>query len=126
MLSVVWCSTSCGEVTLNGVGNRRSAPVRSSGPQGIPPGHLECGAQDPHREWVDRERGYGGGLPDVGMFWDFGSLFQKPRVDNQEELFNKGLAASNVWYGSSQSTVWKASQSTKSCCISRRLLQGCL
>ena len=60
-------------------------------------------------------------LPDVGMFWDFGSLFQKPRSAIQEELFNKGLAASNVWYGSSQSTVWKASQSTKSCCISLRL-----
>ena len=31
------------------------------------------------------------------------------------------LTASNVWYGSSQSTVWKASQSTKSCCLSWRL-----
>ena len=50
VLSVVWCSTFCCEVTLKGVGNTISAPVRSSGPRGIPPGLLECGPQGARRE----------------------------------------------------------------------------
>ena len=46
---VAWCGNSCCEVTLNEVGNRRSAPVRSSGSPGIPPADLERHPQDPHQ-----------------------------------------------------------------------------
>ena len=49
------------------------------------------------------------GIVDVGIFWDFGSLHQKPRVNNEETLFKKGLRASNRWYGSSESVVLPAS-----------------
>ena len=37
-------------------------------------------------------------LEDVGVFWDFGSLFQNERVGNQQQLFEEGLRASNIWY----------------------------
>ena len=30
------------------------------------------------------------GIVDVGIFWDFGSLHQKPRVNNEEVLFKEG------------------------------------
>ena len=49
------------------------------------------------------------GIVDVGIFWDFGSLHQKPRVNNEEVLFKEGLRASNRWYGSSESVVLTAS-----------------
>ena len=55
-----------------------------------------------HCSWWDQ-------LKDVGVFWDFGSLYQNPRLDEQEDLFKVGLTASNIWYGSSQSTVWTGS-----------------
>ena len=58
---------------------------------------------------------------DVGMFWDFGSLYQNPRLDNQEDLFKMELTASNIWYGSSQSTVWTGSQCANSYRPSSRL-----
>ena len=45
---------------------------------------------------------------DVGLFWDFGSLYQNPRDPDQDDLFKKGLAASNIWYASTLSYVWTA------------------
>ena len=56
-------------------------------------------------------------LEDVGLFWDFGSLFQNERVGNQQTLFDEGLRASNIWYGSTKSTVWTRPQSSNSCCL---------
>ena len=41
-------------------------------------------------------------IEDAGLFWDFGSLFQNPRDAHQDKLFGEGLAASNVWYGSTK------------------------
>ena len=52
------------------------------------------------------------GYEEVGLFWDFGSLHQPPRVQDQEELFKQGLQASNRWNGSTQSTVLPGSQLT--------------
>ena len=49
---------------------------------------------------------------DVGLFWDFGSLHQPPRVQDEEELFKQGLQASNRWYGSTCSSVLPGSQLT--------------
>ena len=45
------------------------------------------------------------------MFWDFGSLYQAPRVGKEEDLFKEGLRASNRWYGSVHSVVWTGPQS---------------
>jgi len=42
---------------------------------------------------------------DCAVFWDFGSLFQPERTVNQMMLFDEGLRASNVWYGSLHTTV---------------------
>ena len=57
------------------------------------------------------------GVKDAGIFWDFGSLFQKEHEGNQKQLFDEGLRASNLWYGSTKTTVWTRSQSPKSCCV---------
>ena len=95
------------------VGNWRSAPSGHPDPEGFHLGILSAVLKVHTAFWDE--------LPDVGMFWDFGSLFQNPRVDNQEELFKMGLTASNIWYGSSQSTVWQGPQPTKACCLSRRV-----
>ena len=37
------------------------------------------------------------------------SVPEPPALDIQEDLFKMGLTASNIWYGSSQSTVWTGS-----------------
>ena len=58
-----------------------------------------------------------GGVEEAGIFWDFGSLFQKEHEGNQKQLFDEGLRASNLWYGSTKTTVWTRSQSAKSCCV---------
>ena len=50
---------------------------------------------------------------EVGLFWDFGSLHQPPRVQDQEELFKQGLQAST------QSTVLPGSQLTYRGSLSR-------
>ena len=44
-----------------------------------------------------KEKGLG--APDFAFFWDFASLYQKPRTEEEEPLFLRGLRASNVWYG---------------------------
>ena len=44
-------------------------------------------------------------VDDYAVFWDFGSLFQPERTDDQKVLFREGLRASNVWYGSAFTTV---------------------
>ena len=37
---------------------------------------------------------------------DFASLFQQPRDEEQDKLFNEGLRASNVWYGHESTVCW--------------------
>ena len=34
---------------------------------------------------------------DFALFWDFASLYQKPRAPHEERLFLPGLRASNIW-----------------------------
>ena len=51
-----------------------------------------------------------GGVTDFALFWDFGSLFQAPRTEEQQRLFGGGLRASNVWYGHMKSVCWMQSQ----------------
>ena len=51
-------------------------------------------------------RGAGLGAPDFALFWDFASLYQKPRVGNDEALFFPGLKASNIWYGHEGTACW--------------------
>ena len=55
-----------------------------------------------HKTWVDQE---GANVDDCAVFWDFGSLFQPERTPDQKALFREGLRASNVWYGSVNTTV---------------------
>ena len=54
--------------------------------------------------------GKGLGAPDCAIFWDFASLYQKPRAANEDELFLQGLKASNVWYGHAASVCWMQSE----------------
>ena len=55
-----------------------------------------------HKAMVDQEEV---NADDCAVFWDFGSLFQPERTDDQKVLFREGLRASNVWYGSTFTTV---------------------
>jgi hypothetical protein len=55
-----------------------------------------------HQTWAAEN---GDNVDDCAVFWDFGSLFQPERTPDQEVLFREGLRASNVWYGSSSTTV---------------------
>uniref|UniRef100_A0A7S1F6A1 Uncharacterized protein n=1 Tax=Noctiluca scintillans TaxID=2966 RepID=A0A7S1F6A1_NOCSC len=43
---------------------------------------------------------------DFAMFIDFSSLFQGERTQEQNDLFQKGLRESNVWYASTQAMSW--------------------
>lgn len=45
-------------------------------------------------------------VDDVGIFWDFASLYHKPKGNREKELFEAGLAATSTWFGSSQTLVW--------------------
>ena len=54
--------------------------------------------------------GKGLGAPDCAIFWDFASLYQKPRAANEDALFLPGLKASNVWYGHAASVCWMQSE----------------
>ena len=47
---------------------------------------------------------------DFALFWDFGSLHQKPREPEEDALFGAGLKASNVWYGHTATTCWMQSE----------------
>ena len=47
---------------------------------------------------------------DCAIFWDFGSLYQSPRVGEQVALFPVGLKASNIWYGHAQTVCWMQSE----------------
>merc|ERR1719383_1194695 len=44
-------------------------------------------------------------LDETALFWDFGSLYQKPRSPDEEVMFEEGLKNSNVWYGHTKNTV---------------------
>ena len=46
------------------------------------------------------------GQPDFALFWDFGSLHQSPRSDEEELLFLVGLRAAGHWYAHEQTVVW--------------------
>jgi len=46
------------------------------------------------------------GPPDFALFWDWASLFQKPRTEAEEVLFLPGLKSSNVWYGHEAAVCW--------------------
>ena len=52
------------------------------------------------------ERASVGTPPDFAVLWDFGSLHQKPRTDEQYELFKRGLGTLPMWYGHSQTVCW--------------------
>jgi hypothetical protein len=51
--------------------------------------------------------------PDFALFWDYASLFQNPRIGDQNDLFGQGLKASNVWYGHEQSVCWMQTELPK-------------
>jgi hypothetical protein len=51
-----------------------------------------------------------GEATDFALFWDFGSLLQKPRTAEQDALFGAGLKASNVWYGHAATACWMQSE----------------
>lgn len=46
---------------------------------------------------------------DFALFWDFASLYQAERTEEQAALFGKGLRASNIWYGHRYTTMWMQS-----------------
>ena len=50
------------------------------------------------------------GRPDFALFWDFASLHQPPRSEEQLHLFEVGLENSNVWYGHARTVVWMQSE----------------
>jgi hypothetical protein len=52
------------------------------------------------------EAGLDPAVADFALFWDFASLTQKPRTDEEELLFMPGLTASNIWYGHLKSLCW--------------------
>ena len=43
---------------------------------------------------------------DFGLLWDFGSLHQNPRTDEQTALFKQGLGDLPMWYGHAETTTW--------------------
>ena len=51
-----------------------------------------------HKAWAEE-------VGDCAVFWDFGSLFQPERTQDQKVLFCEALRASNVWYGSVHTSV---------------------
>ena len=50
--------------------------------------------------------GLGAGAVDFAILWDFVSLFQKPRSDDQTVLFKQGLGALPMWYGHAETVMW--------------------
>ena len=76
--------------------SRRSGPEGHPDPDGF---HLAIVCRIV-REFLKFLRGRFSPSSDVGLFWDFGSLYQNPRDPDQDDLFKKGLAASNIWYAS--------------------------
>lgn len=49
---------------------------------------------------------HGLGRVDFALFWDFASLFQRPRSAAEDVAFRRGLRASNIWYGHSETVCW--------------------
>merc|ERR1719330_1057663 len=43
---------------------------------------------------------------DIAVFWDFGSLPQKPRSDDEDKRFREGLGSCDMLYGHEISNVW--------------------
>ena len=50
------------------------------------------------------------GQPDCAVFWDYASLYQPPRTEEEQALFRMGLEASNIWYGNLVGVVWMQSE----------------
>lgn len=46
------------------------------------------------------------GVSDLGIFFDFSSLFQVPRTAAQSAMFKVSLGAINLWYAHALTTVW--------------------
>ena len=68
------------------------------------------GPSSDHSPLVAAFEGKGLGAPDCAIFWDFASLYQKPRDGKQDQLFTAGLKASNIWYGHATSVCWMQSE----------------
>ena len=49
------------------------------------------------------------GVSDLGIFFDFSSLFQHPRTEEQARIFGKSLKGINLWYDAHQHTMAHAS-----------------
>ena len=45
-------------------------------------------------------------LTDVGIFFDYCSLFQEPRTEEQLPIFKESLSSINLWYAHQLTTVW--------------------
>ena len=45
------------------------------------------------------------GVSDLGIFFDFSSLFQHPRTEEQARIFSKSLKGINLWYAHQHSTA---------------------
>mmetsp|Transcript_29837 Transcript_29837/g.70917 ORF Transcript_29837/g.70917 Transcript_29837/m.70917 type:complete len:557 (+) Transcript_29837:194-1864(+) len=45
-------------------------------------------------------------LEDVAIFFDWGSMHQMPRTDDESCAFKRSLASVNLWYTHSESQVW--------------------
>ena len=46
------------------------------------------------------------GSTDLGVFFDWSSLYQEPRSDEEREIFKEALKGINLWYGHLLTTVW--------------------
>merc|ERR1719210_2952322 len=47
---------------------------------------------------------------DIAAFWDYGSLPQKKRTDDEEQRFRAGLQSCDMLYGHAMSNVWVQSR----------------
>lgn len=46
------------------------------------------------------------GVSDLGLFFDFASLYQEPRTAEQGDIFGGALKSINLWYAHKLTTVW--------------------
>ena len=59
------------------------------------------------QQWNNYEKA---GVSEFGVFFDYGSLFQHPRTDEQQQLFVESLANCNLWYAHALITVYLITQ----------------
>merc|ERR1712224_518913 len=53
--------------------------------------------------------------PIIGVFWDWASLYQRPRSAAQEQIFVQSLFAVNLWYAHQLTIKWLATQLPLGC-----------